>query len=144
MPHQFRIFSQSDYLIQIVDINSHTYWQTVQIQIRIQLIWIYTVKQDISGFSRTRVNLKLSAKSECLASGRLLVQSQLYYVTSDIALVKAFFFFQSKSIDIFLISPRKQYCGYSLEAPRRGASNEYPQHMFSWRKKNIYRIPSLI
>ena len=25
-----------------------------------------------------------------------------------------------------------------LEAPRRGASNEYPQHMFSWRnKKNI-------
>ena len=34
---------------------------------------------------------------------------------------------------------------YSLEAPRRGASNEYPQHMFSLRnKKNIYRIPSLI
>ena len=27
---------------------------------------------------------------------------------------------------------------YSLEAPRRGASNEYPQHMFSLRnKKNI-------
>ena len=28
--------------------------------------------------------------------------------------------------------------GYSLEAPRRGASNEYPQRMFSLRnKKNI-------
>ena len=28
--------------------------------------------------------------------------------------------------------------GYSLEAPHRGASNEYPQHMFLWRnKKNI-------
>ena len=27
---------------------------------------------------------------------------------------------------------------YSLEAPCGGASNEYPQHMFSWRnKKNI-------
>ena len=26
----------------------------------------------------------------------------------------------------------------SLEAPQRGASNEYPQHMFLWRnKKNI-------
>ena len=36
-------------------------------------------------------------------------------------------------------------CGYSLEAPRRGASNEYPQHMFSWRnKKNIVWIPPLI
>ena len=23
------------------------------------------------------------------------------------------------------------YCGYSLEAPRWGASNEYPLHMFS-------------
>ena len=29
-------------------------------------------------------------------------------------------------------------CGYSLEVPHRGASNEYPQHIFSWRnKKNI-------
>ena len=29
-------------------------------------------------------------------------------------------------------------CGYSLEVPQRGASNEYSQHMFSSRnKKNI-------
>ena len=34
---------------------------------------------------------------------------------------------------------------YSLEAPRRGASNEYPQHMFSLRnKKYIMWIPPLI
>ena len=34
---------------------------------------------------------------------------------------------------------------YSLEAPRRGASNEYPQHMFSsTNKKNIMWIPPLI
>ena len=33
MPHPFQIFSQSYYLIQIVDINSHSDWQTVQIQI---------------------------------------------------------------------------------------------------------------
>ena len=26
-------------------------------------------------------------------------------------------------------------CWYSLEVPHRGASNEYPQHMFSWRNK---------
>ena len=32
----------------------------------------------------------------------------------------------------------KTYCGYSLEAPRRGASNEYPQHMILlWNKKDI-------
>ena len=38
-------------------------------------------------------------------------------------------------INIFLISPWKHILWYSLEAPRRGASNEYPQHMFSWRNK---------
>ena len=47
MPRPFQIFSRSDYLIRIIDINSHTEWQTVQIQIswllRSQLIWIYIV-----------------------------------------------------------------------------------------------------
>ena len=33
MPHPLLIFSQSEYLILVVDTNSHTYWQTVQIQI---------------------------------------------------------------------------------------------------------------
>ena len=33
MPCPFQIFSQSNSLIQIVDINSHSEWQTVQIQI---------------------------------------------------------------------------------------------------------------
>ena len=26
-------------------------------------------------------------------------------------------------------------CGCSLESPRQGDSNEYPQHMFLWRNK---------
>ena len=53
---------KSDYLIQIVDINSHTVWQTVQIQIS----WLLQKptdldlhclqRQSISGFSRTSVN----------------------------------------------------------------------------------------
>ena len=31
---------------------------------------------------------------------------------------------------IFLISAQNTDCGYSLEPPRRGESNEYPQSMF--------------
>ena len=31
---------------------------------------------------------------------------------------------------IFLISVQNIDCGYSLEPPRRGGSNEYPQSMF--------------
>ena len=62
LPHQLLIFSQSDYLIQIVATNSNTYWQTVQIQIS----WLLQKLTDldlhclqmqcISGFSRTSVN----------------------------------------------------------------------------------------
>ena len=45
--------------------------------------------------------------------------------------------------NIFLFLHKNICCGHSLEAPRRGASNECPQHMFSWRNKtkiNIFRF----
>ena len=38
--------------------------------------------------------------------------------------------FQIKIFYIFLISAQNIDCGYSLEPPRRGGSNEYPQSMF--------------
>ena len=37
---------------------------------------------------------------------------------------------QIKTSDIFHISAQNIDCGYSLEPPRRGGSNEYPQSMF--------------
>ena len=46
-------------------------------------------------------------------------------------------------IIFFLFLHKNICCGYSLEAPRRGASNEYPQHMFSWSNKkdiSIFRM----
>ena len=36
---------------------------------------------------------------------------------------------------IFLIFAENIDCGYSLEPPRRGGSNEYPQSMFSAEKE---------
>ena len=54
-------------------------------------------------------------------------------------------FFIRKMLISFLFLDKNICCGYSLEAPCRGASNEYPQHMFlSRNKKNIMWIPSLI
>ena len=38
--------------------------------------------------------------------------------------------FQIKNFDIFHISAQNIDCRYSLELPRRGGSNEYPQSMF--------------
>ena len=43
--------------------------------------------------------------------------------------------FQLKHSDIFLIPAQKIDCGYSLEPPRRGGSNEHPQSMFLSRNK---------
>ena len=44
--------------------------------------------------------------------------------------------------DIFLIFAQNIDCGYTLDPPRRGGSNEYPQSMFwSKNKKNRY-IPA--
>ena len=40
----------------------------------------------------------------------------------------------------FLFLHENICCGYSLEAPRRGASNDHPQHMFSWRNKKDISI----
>ena len=47
--------------------------------------------------------------------------------------------FQMKIFDIFLIFAQNIDCGYTLEPPQRGGSNEYPQSMFwSKNKKNMY------
>ena len=50
--------------------------------------------------------------------------------------------FQTKNSDIFVISAQNIDCGYSLEPPRRGGSNEYPQSMFLSRSKknNVYPV----
>ena len=66
MPHPLLIVSQSDHFIQAVDTNSHTEWQTVQIQIS----WLLKKptdfdihcfqRQGISGFSMTRVKMATS------------------------------------------------------------------------------------
>ena len=48
----------------------------------------------------------------------------------DIVLDKSWY-----QLNSFLISRRKHILRYSLEAPHRGASNEYPQHKFLSRNK---------
>ena len=47
---------------------------------------------------------------------------------------------QIKNYDNFHISAQNIDCGYSLEPPRRGGSNEYPQSMFlsTNKKNNVY------
>ena len=72
MPCPFLVFSQSNYVIQLVDTNLHSKWQTVQIQIswllqkptdldwRSQLIWIYTVSKDRTYLGSAEPGLSVS------------------------------------------------------------------------------------
>ena len=48
--------------------------------------------------------------------------------------------FRYKKFNIFHISAQNKDYGYSLEPPRRGGSNEYPQSMLLRRNKknNVY------
>ena len=44
--------------------------------------------------------------------------------------------FQMQIFAIFLSFAQNIDCGYMLEPPRRGGSNEYPQSMFGSKNKN--------
>ena len=49
--------------------------------------------------------------------------------------------FQIKNSDIFHISAQNIDCGYSIEPPQQGGSNEYPQCMFLSRNKKNNDYP---
>ena len=49
--------------------------------------------------------------------------------------------FQMKNSGSFHMFAQNIGCGYPLESPRRGGSNEYSQSMFLSRNKKIYVYP---
>ena len=61
-----------------------------------------------------------------------------HYENTPIQIYRKFHLqFSDEYFDIFHISAQNIDCGYSLELPRRGSSNKYPQAMFlSKNKKN--------
>ena len=68
-----------------------------------------------------------------------ITKTRLFKYTENFT-TKKWQFFQIKNSDNFHIFAQNIDCGYSLEPPRRGGSNEYPQYMFLSRnnKNNIY------
>ena len=70
--------------------------------------------------------LKLHITKTCLCN----IQRFFYVVKNEN--------FVRKKKDIFLIFAQNIDCGYTLEPPREGGSNEYPQHLF-WNKNKKSR-----
>ena len=77
-------------------------------------------------------------------SAHTLIEEYAHNDNTPIQIYRKFRFknwkFQIKNSDSFYISAQNIDCGYSLEPPRRGGSNEYPKSMFSCKNKknNVY------
>ena len=147
MPCLLPICSQSDYKIQVVDINLHTEWQTVQIQIS----WLLQKptdldlhclqRQGISRFSRTRVNLELCGNGKCCVNKNRntgIMKTYLFkYIQNSPPKTESF---QIKILIFLHISGLNIDCGYLLKPTHWGSSIENPQSMFLSRNKknNVY------
>ena len=123
-------------------------------------------RQDIPGFSRTRVNgiwYSLNNNSVTILSNafRVVIKLQWKHLLSKLFCLPLKWdplrkhaysnilkisppkteSFQIKNSDIFHISAQNIDCGYSLEPPRRGSSKEYPQSMFWAEIRKIMYTP---
>ena len=63
-------------------------------------------------------------------AAQLLVASKAYITKTRLFKYIEIFPLSDKNSDTFHISAQNIDCGYSLEPPRRGGSNECPQSMF--------------
>ena len=76
----------------------------------------------------------------------MILVVKMHYVNMPIQIYGKFYHqkiknWDKKKSDIFHISAQNIDCGYSLEPPRRGGSNEYPQSMFWAEIRKIMFTP---
>ena len=99
------------------------------------------------------VGMKCQALSEASKKKRQTGEISLFHQLNffvfsrlkSVALDDTFFFSTQKILIFYLFHHKNICCQYSLKALGQGASNEYSQHMFSWRnKRDIYLRPPLI
>ena len=87
--------------------------------------------------SMRKIHIQIMLRMHKVSSGSITKTSLFKYIENFTA---KNWKFSDKNSDIFQISAQNIDCGYSLEPPRRGGSNEYPQPMFLFRNKknNVY------
>ena len=88
-------------------------------------------KYDVNDKKRALCRMQVRNSTSACTSGSILI----HYENTPIQIYRKFHLlktenFQTKNFDIFHISAQNIDCGYSLEPPRRGGSNEYTQSMF--------------
>ena len=99
MPHLHLIFSQSDYLIKIVDINSHTEWQTVQIQIS----WLLKKPTDLGLHCLQRQGTSWFSRTWVKFSSRIALLFHIKPTSISVKPVYCYFWDSNAGIDIKLV-----------------------------------------
>ena len=75
-----------------------------------------------------------------VAADKTITKTRLFTYIENFTTIKIENF-QIKNPDIYHISAQNIDCGYSLEPPHRGGSNEYPQSMFRAEIRKIMYTP---
>ena len=98
----------------------------------------YSVQQTVADLSFDFFLKKPTCADVDVGIGFDITKTRLFKYTEKFTTKK--WKFSDKNSDIFLISAQNIDCGYPLEPPRRGGSNEYPQSTFLNRNKtnNVY------
>ena len=82
----------------------------------------------------SRNNLKQKVCQSLLPKWDYITKTSLFKYTENFTTIK--WKFSDKNSNIFHVSAQNIDCGYSLDTPLRGGSNEYPQSMLLSRNKN--------
>ena len=107
---------------------------------RILVQFEQNLNRKLHAFSQIIPNTRLhKRKSHFWSNRRLPLRKQAYSNILNILTTKKWKF-SDKNLNISHTSDQNIDCGYSLEPPRRGGSNKYPQSMFLGRNKknNVY------
>ena len=81
----------------------------------------------------------LLEKKHSVVEPILQLRMQKPSLSTQMLLIRHFF---NQKVLIFLIFNENIFCGYSLEGPHWGTSNEYPQHMFHGEIKHYMDMPT--
>ena len=100
-------------------------------------LFIYFIYFYFFGWPRHLITLRYKERKTDYSFSKKTKQNKTkkHYENTPIQIYRKFLLqklkkFQIKNCDIFHISAQNIDCGYSLEPPRRGGANEYPQSMF--------------
>ena len=114
--------------------------------------FMYNLRMFIRRDAKTNMNVPLiNSNSDFLNFYESFYYEQSIYWGSPITKTRLFKYVENftskklkildKNSDTFHISAQNIDCGYSLEPPRRGGSNQYPQSMFWAEIRKIMYTP---